>query len=298
MKTKMTPVLGSVFAALVLAGCASTLASQELLDARSSYQRAQASPGATLSPVPLHEAKLALDAAEQASVDDPESERALALSYVAGRKARLAQSQGKAAQAQAQKEKAKQDIAQLQAQDLANTKAGLQYAQGELVRTKDRLNMTAVQLVAEKTAREAADKRTRDAMDKLSVAAALAIKEEPRGTVILLPGSVLFASNKAELLPTAQAKLDAVAEALKNQDDRKMVVEGHTDSQGTEASNLDLGQRRAQSVRDYLVSKGVNSESISASGIGQGRPVADNKSPEGRANNRRVEIVIQSIEKR
>jgi outer membrane protein OmpA-like peptidoglycan-associated protein len=297
MKNQIAPVIGFAMA-IGLVGCASGMASRELVDARSEYQTAQDSPGAKLSPVPLHDAKLALDAAEQASLDDSASERALGLSYVAGRKAKLAQSQGHTAESAAQKEQAKKDLAQLQAQDLANTKQGLQYTQGELVKTNDKLNMTAEQLAAEKTARAAADRRARDAMDKLGVAAALAIKEEPRGTVILLPGSILFASNKAELLPTAQAKLDAVAEALKNQDDRKMVVEGHTDSQGTEPSNLDLGQRRAQSVRDYLVSKGVKSESISASGIGQGRPIADNKSPEGRANNRRVEIVIQSIEKR
>lgn len=61
---------------------------------------------------------------------------------------------------------------------------------------------------------------------------------------------------------------------------------------------MELAQRRAQSVRDFLVSHGVKSETVTASGIGQGRPIADNKSAEGRANNRRVEIVIQKSEKR
>ena len=68
----------------------------------------------------------------------------------------------------------------------------------------------------------------------------------PRGTVIVLPGSVLFASSKSDLLPGAQEKLGTVAEALKNrQDESKITVEGHTDSQGSESSNLDLGTRRA-----------------------------------------------------
>ena len=298
MKTKIAPMVGSVMAVFLAVGCASGMASQQLVDARSAFNNAQVAPGAKLKPVPLHEAKVALDAAEQASAEDSESDRALALSYVAGRKARLAQSQGNAAAAEAQREQAKLEMSQMQDRDLASTKAGLQSAQGELSQTKDRLNMTAVQLVDEKKAREAADKRARDAMDKLGVAAALSIKEEPRGTVILLPGSILFASNKAELLPSAQAKLNAVADALKNQEDRKMVVEGHTDSQGTEASNMDLGQRRAQVVRDYLVSRGVKSEGIAASGIGQSRPIGDNSSPEGRANNRRVEVIIQTSEKR
>jgi outer membrane protein OmpA-like peptidoglycan-associated protein len=236
--------------------------------------------------------------AERAFLDDATSGQTRALAYVADRKARLSEADSGWARAAAAKELTLKELAAFQAQDLANTKQGLTNAQGELGRTQDRLNLTAVQLADEKKAREAADKRTRDAMDKLALAAALAIKEEARGTVILLPGNILFVSNKAELLPTAKAKLDAVAVALMNQEDRKIVVEGHTDSQGTEASNMDLGQRRAQSVRDYLVSKGVKPEQISASGIGQVRPVADNTSPEGRANNRRVEIVIQTIEKR
>jgi outer membrane protein OmpA-like peptidoglycan-associated protein len=99
-------------------------------------------------------------------------------------------------------------------------------------------------------------------------------------------------------LPGAQQKLDQVAEALKNQADHKMIVEGHTDSQGTESSNIELSQRRAQSVRDYLVSRGVPSDIITSTGLGQSRPVSDNSTPTGRANNRRVEIIVQPVEKR
>jgi len=135
-------------------------------------------------------------------------------------------------------------------------------------------------------------------MDKLAVAGALAVRDEPRGTVITLPGNVLFQSGKDNLLPAAQQKLDAVALALKDQEEHKMVVEGHTDSQGSESSNIDLSQRRAQTVRDYLVSRGVPNDKITAIGIGQGRPVASNSSPDGRAANRRVEIIVQPLEKR
>jgi outer membrane protein OmpA-like peptidoglycan-associated protein len=77
-----------------------------------------------------------------------------------------------------------------------------------------------------------------------------------------------------------------------------MIVEGHTDSQGSEASNQELSQRRAQSVRDYLVSRGVPNDIISATGVGQHRPVSDNTTATGRANNRRVEIIVQPVEKR
>jgi outer membrane protein OmpA-like peptidoglycan-associated protein len=119
------------------------------------------------------------------------------------------------------------------------------------------------------------------------------VKQEPRGMVITLSGGVLFASGKSDLLGEAQVKLNSVAEALTQQDpESKMVVEGHTDSQGKAAYNQDLSQRRAQTVRDYLVGRGIASDRITAQGFGPTRSIADNSSAEGRANNRRVEIVV------
>lgn len=79
---------------------------------------------------------------------------------------------------------------------------------------------------------------------------------------------------------------------------KKIVVEGHTDSQGSDSSNQALSERRAQAVVSFLVSRGVSAEQIRAQGLGESRPIADNNSPEGRANNRRVEIVIQPVEGR
>jgi outer membrane protein OmpA-like peptidoglycan-associated protein len=116
--------------------------------------------------------------------------------------------------------------------------------------------------------------------------------------VITLSGSVLFASNKDALLPAAQERLGQVADALKTQDDHKIVVEGHTDSQGSAPSNQGLSERRAQSVVSFLVSRGVPADQIRAEGLGQTRPVADNTTTDGRANNRRVEIIVKPIETR
>jgi outer membrane protein OmpA-like peptidoglycan-associated protein len=111
--------------------------------------------------------------------------------------------------------------------------------------------------------------------------------------VITLSGAVLFASAKSELFEAAQIKLNEVAEALKTQTGRDIVVEGHTDSQGTAPSNVELSQKRADAVRDYLVKRGIDSARIRGQGIGQTRPIADNTTQEGRANNRRVEIIVQ-----
>ena len=125
------------------------------------------------------------------------------------------------------------------------------------------------------------------------LAAVAAVKEEARGMVITLSGSVLFASGKFALLNTAMTKLDQVAEALKAQDaDKRMVVEGHTDSQGSDKVNQPLSLNRGNAVRDYLVTRGVASEKITAVGLGSSRPIVDNKSAENRANNRRVEIIV------
>jgi len=110
--------------------------------------------------------------------------------------------------------------------------------------------------------------------------------------VITLSGSVLFATNKFALLPAAQERLNQVAAALLTTRERGLVVEGHTDSQGSVNYNLTLSQNRADAVRAYLVARGYNADRIQAHGIGKSRPVSDNDTAEGRANNRRVEIIV------
>jgi outer membrane protein OmpA-like peptidoglycan-associated protein len=118
------------------------------------------------------------------------------------------------------------------------------------------------------------------------------VKDEPRGMVITLSGSVLFASNQATLLPEARTRLGQIADVLLATRERNLTIEGHTDSQGSDSHNLDLSQRRADAVRNYLVQGGYEADRVLARGLGEGSPVADNTSAEGRANNRRVEIVI------
>jgi outer membrane protein OmpA-like peptidoglycan-associated protein len=94
-------------------------------------------------------------------------------------------------------------------------------------------------------------------------------------------------------MPSAQVKLNQVTDALLEVHGRNLIVEGHTDSQGSESYNQGLSQRRADSVRDYLVQRGYPADRIQARGKGKGSPTADNASAEGRANNRRVEIIIE-----
>ena len=108
---------------------------------------------------------------------------------------------------------------------------------------------------------------------------------------IVLKG-VTFVPSSAELTPDAKKVLDEAYEALAGQENLKVEVGGHTDSQGDDKFNAALSQRRANSVKAYLVGKGIAKERLTAMGYGESQPVADNKVKEGRAQNRRVELKI------
>ncbi|RYE93395.1 MAG: DUF4398 domain-containing protein [Myxococcales bacterium] len=263
-------------------GCSSAVP-HELADARVAYQKAQGSSASQMAPADLQTAKESLDRAERAFKDDGNEPSTRDLAYVAQRKAELAIVQAQLVSAARDKEQAQKGLL-----DTATMTAEQRNAQ--LQQSNQNLQRTSQQLEQERAARAEAEKRLKDAMARLNAFAA--IKEEPRGMVITLPGGVLYESGKSALLPTAQEKLNQVADALLQNRDATMVVEGHTDSQGDDASNMKLSEDRAKSVRDYLVTRGIASDRITSVGKGETTPVADNKSPEGRANNRRVEIVV------
>jgi outer membrane protein OmpA-like peptidoglycan-associated protein len=128
------------------------------------------------------------------------------------------------------------------------------------------------------------------------------LKHEGENLVLTLSGSVLFAFDEATLLPEAKKRLDEVASALKSaaKEGRKapaMIIEGYTDSTGSEAYNVGLSERRAEAVKDYFMQAGYKSDLIETQANGEANPIATNKTPEGRANNRRVEIMLKSKEK-
>ncbi|MFN3938216.1 MAG: OmpA family protein [Gemmobacter sp.] len=111
--------------------------------------------------------------------------------------------------------------------------------------------------------------------------------------VVTMPQDLLFATDSAVLRPDLQRDLRAVAQSLLNYPNSRIEVIGHTDSTGTAAYNRELSQRRANSVAAVLRDAGVPSSRIVAFGRGQDFPVASNQTPEGRAQNRRVEIIIR-----
>ncbi len=112
------------------------------------------------------------------------------------------------------------------------------------------------------------------------------------GTTMLSLEGTNFDFNKAILHPEALAKLDHVAEVLTQNPAVKVSVEGHTDSVGSARYNQKLSERRAQAVVKYLSSKGIDASRLSPAGYGKTRPAASNQTSEGRARNRRVDLVV------
>jgi outer membrane protein OmpA-like peptidoglycan-associated protein len=295
----MKPITAFVIIAWagLLVGCAASVPPAELINARQAYQVASTGQAAQLVPADLHKAQEALAIAEKSFQDDPKSYHTRDLAYIADRKAKMAEALAITVAGNAITAKANKDYQSAQTEIVKNTKEDLAASERKsalkteaLVASERDGAQKTQQLAVEQQARLDAEKRAADAQAELVKLAA--VKEEARGLVITLSGSVLFASNKSALLPAAQDRLNQVAEALLATKDRKLTVEGHTDSQGSASYNQQLSQQRADAVRSYIVSRGYPSDLIQAQGIGKDRPVADNGSAEGRANNRRVEIII------
>jgi outer membrane protein OmpA-like peptidoglycan-associated protein len=300
---KMNNLFMVAACAAVFTSCAATVP-MELVNAREAYRRASSGPAGQVALAELHVAGEALAQAEQSFKQNPGSYQTRDLAYVAERKSELATATASITIEQKSQSQANSDFEATQGKIVKDTKQDLKQTRTALAESQYSGAVTAVALAssersgaataellsAEQVARNAADLRTANALAALAKLGA--VKEEPRGMVITLSGSVLFASNQAILLPEARTRLDQVVAVLLTTRERNLTIEGHTDSQGTDAHNLDLSQRRADAVRNYLVTKGYEADRIQAHGLGEGHPIADNANAEGRANNRRVEIVI------
>lgn len=122
--------------------------------------------------------------------------------------------------------------------------------------------------------------------------AALKAQDTERGLVMTLQEGVLFEYNRAELKPGAMRSLEPLITFLREHPDRTLLIEGHTDSTGSDSYNLDLSQRRAEAVRNFLAVNGISADRVVARGYGEAYPVTTNTTEAGRQQNRRVEVVI------
>jgi outer membrane protein OmpA-like peptidoglycan-associated protein len=289
-------------------GC-TTVAPEELLQARQAYAQSNTGPAATLAPNDLRNAKLDLDRANKEFDEHGNTERVRDYAYISARRVELADARARTEQDRrtiAAEVKAGVGVRDAQVKEsreaLAATRDELKDARRDRTietsalraaneaQGKD-LERSAIDLDTERQGRLSAENRLAGAMKDLTAVAA--VKEDARGVVITLSGSVLFVSGKYELLHTAETKLEQVAAALMAEPEgKRIVVEGHTDSRGSDAINQPLSLSRANAVRDFLIGRGVAANKISAMGLGSSRPLVDNDTAENRANNRRVEIVV------
>ena len=299
-----------VAVAVMVAGCA-TAPPAELVNARTAYARASAGPAARLAPADLRKARLALDQAERAFSGEKDLPKTVDFAYIAERSVQIAEARAETARSEKATSKVTQDLGDKKGAIAEQAAGNLTAARTELAEAQRGEAQQAQQVGVERTARVAAEQKAdvseqkanasedkaaaseqradnaNDALQRLSAKPA-----EGRGMVITLPGSVVFRSKGAQLRPAALSRLDEVAHVVVAQG-QNVAVEVHTDATGSPRVNLDLSRRRAESVRKYLVSRGCPTDRVVARGMGPDRPIADNASGEGRASNRRVEIVIK-----
>jgi outer membrane protein OmpA-like peptidoglycan-associated protein len=275
---------------LTALACASTAPSPELLDARRAYESARAAPEARYTPDRVLEAKQALDRAEYAHEKEPGSYEEKSLAYIAERRAELAIVYGqydadrRARHTADAQYKAREDVLRREAE--ANAAETRRVLEG----TRATLGTVQGNPADGQQVRQQADSGTAAALASLKQVAR--VEDDARGTVITLPGSLLFAANRSELLPSARQTLDAVANALKDGAENLAVL-GHADSRGSkEDVNRRLSQERADAVRAYLVERGVAPDRIKAVGTGATESVSSKATSAG-ADDGRVEIVVE-----
>jgi len=288
---------GALLGSFAAAGCGGSAITPQLRDARATMDEARQSSAATLKPEGLLVAQRSLERAEAQS-DGSRSEAHFA--YVAERQTRIAMAEARQLELEqnmeADRERYRTELetlARSRGEALEESQRTLDQQRGTLEEQQRAMQQTQEQLAAEQAARQQAEQRAEQAMARLRELAA--VRQSGGETVITLSGEVIFETDSANLRDTARERLLAVADALRSEPNQMAVVEGHTDSRGSDEYNQRLSQRRAEAVRDYLIGEGVPAARMQAVGRGEESPVSSNDSAEGRAGNRRVEIHLRPI---
>lgn len=279
MKQIRSLVLSSA-TAVVLAACASAPETiDELVTARSIVPQVEASPRAGVAATDISEARNALDRANELADEGASLEDIRYQASVAAKNAQIANEKILEAQAREEIDEAN-----------AQRQAVLLEARERQAQRQAEQAQTAT--AAARSATERAETLEQRAENLQQQLADLQAKKTDRGMVVTL-GDVLFATAEATLKPGAYSTIDQLANLLKESGDRKIIIEGHTDSVGSAEYNQQLSQRRAAAVQAALVERGVPMSQITTIGLGESTPIASNNNAGGRQQNRRVEIVFQ-----
>jgi len=243
-----------------------------LEQARTAYAQAEQTPAVVANaPVPLQEANQALQRAERLWTDDHDTVEVQHLAALASQRVEIARAT------------AEKKVAETQIQQATEERDRV------LIEARTREAQRAQHEAAQAT--QQAQVATSQVQQLQQELAALQAKQTDRGLVLTL-GDVLFETGKADLRPGALRNLYPLVTFLQKYPEHRVVIEGHTDSVGSDAYNLDLSQRRADAVRDFLLQNGVKAAQLATHGYGKASPVASNATTEGRQRNRRVELII------
>jgi outer membrane protein OmpA-like peptidoglycan-associated protein len=306
---------------LFITGCGLSqkemMAKDQMERAKKAYAEAKANPNVeAYAPLELQEAGKALQVAEQAK----ETDDILQLGYLAERKTQFAVTTADGKVAEREIDKLNVENAELIAKkrtleaERASREAGLARSEAERARLEAGKAMSEAEKArmaaaadaeraaiakreaeqAKSTAEEEAAKAARakaEADELMKELSELKAQQTERGIVLTI-GDVLFATGKADLSPDANKSVDKLAEFLKKYPNRDVLIEGHTDSVGKDDYNLVLSRKRADSVKYQLMEDGIEADRITTVGYGKNFPLASNDTKAGKAQNRRVEVII------
>jgi outer membrane protein OmpA-like peptidoglycan-associated protein len=277
----------TLIAVAILAGCNSTKHNPTLADAHDNYNNASNNPDVTsMAALELKEASDSLVKADQALSQGENATTVDHLAYLASQKVAIAQ------------ETAKRKAAELAVADarVMRTQASLDARTAEADASKRQVAI--MQSTADQQSEELAAASANAVSDQALISKQamllreLNAKQTKRGLVITL-GDVLFSTNKSQLKSGGMHNVQKLADFLKDYPKHKVLIEGYTDSIGSEELNQKLSERRANNVRRALVDvMGINPNRITTRGYGEEFPVASNDSDSNRQLNRRVEIII------
>jgi outer membrane protein OmpA-like peptidoglycan-associated protein len=275
--------------ALLLVACASTPATNASLEAaRSIYTQASSDADTARSaPLDLRRSQEALQRGDAALRDGEDVSTVEHYAYLARQSAATALQSGEIARSE---QAVTASAAERNRILLTARGAEADRARAQAEQARMQAEMARNQAQQQGAAAQAAQARLATLQQQM---AELKAQQTDRGMVLTL-GDVLFDTGRAELKVGAFATLDRLATFMRDNPERTLEVEGYTDSTGSDALNQALSQRRAESVRGALVSRGVDGGRISTKGLGKESPVASNDTASGRQRNRRVEIVISN----
>ena len=296
----------TAIALAVLAGCSSLpTPNARLVQAHADLRSAQSDPSARdLAPAELRVAGEATSSADAAFEQHAVAAEVDHLAYIASQRAAIATQIGsrRAAEVAVVSATAEREQLRLAARtrEADGARRTAQAAQSEAAAAQRQTAIAMREATRSRQQADAslqqageADRRSALLLDQLRE---LHARKTDRGMVITL-SDVLFDTNRAQLRPSGARGVEKLAGFLKEHPQRQVLIEGFTDSTGSDSHNQELSSRRADAVRDAMVALGVTRERLSTHGYGEDFPVADNESAGGRQMNRRVEIIVSDDER-